>query len=142
MVGYPQYQMYQQQMPQMQQMSNNSQNNQIGSNGYVIVRSEEEARNYPLAPGFSMTFFDETKPYCYKKTMSYSPLDHPIFETYKIVKEEKENKPEKEAPVPEWKTDIIALQEDVENLYKEINALKAKNKSVPKRKEDVKDDAE
>lgn len=57
-------------------------------NSYLPVRSEEEARNYPVAPGNIMTFFDETKPYCYKKAMGASPLDRPVFEKYRIVKEE------------------------------------------------------
>lgn len=141
MVGFPQYQMYQQQ--QMPQMQGNNQNSQIGNNGYVIVRSEEEARNYPLAPGFSMTFFNETKPYCYKKTMSYSPLDHPTFETYKIVKEETvAPDPVEENREPEWRSEIDAIQDELERLNKEVLSLKAKPKTAPKRKEDVKDDSE
>lgn len=132
---YP-YQMYQQ--PQ-----NNNQNNQVGNNGYVIVRSEEEARSYPLAPGFSMTFFNETQPYCYKKTMSFSPLDHPTFEVYRIVKEESiAEQKAKEESVPEWKTEIDSLQDDIDRLYKEIQALKAKPKPVAKRREDIKDDTD
>lgn len=131
---YPYPQMYQQQMP-----NNNAQSN----NGFLIVRSEEEARKYPLAPGFSMTFFDETKPYCYKKTMSFSPLDHPTFDVYKIVKEESDTQPKAtEESVPEWRNEIDNLQEEIDRLYKEIQALKAKPKPVTKRKEDIKDDPE
>lgn len=129
----------QQQIPQMQ---NNNQNSQIGNNGYVIVRSEEEARNYPLAPGFSMTFFNETQPYCYKKTMSFSPLDHPVFETYKIVKEETAAPDPVKEQVPEWRSEINAIQDELERLNKEVLSLKNKPKTAPKRKEDVKDDSE
>lgn len=140
MVGFPQYQMYQQQMPQM---PNNNQNSQIGNSGYVIVRSEEDARNYPVAPGNSMTFFNENQPYCYKKTMSFSPLDHPTFERYRIVKEEVAAElPKTETSEPEWKSDIVALQEEIDRLNKEVQSLKAKPKSAPKRREDVKDDPE
>lgn len=139
---YNPYQMYAPQ-PQ-QQMQTNNQNNQIGNNGYVIVRSEEEARNYPLAPGFSMTFFNETQPYCYKKTMSYSPLDHPTFEVYKIVKEE--SKPEEQVVVEEkeplWKADIIALQNEINVIREELQILKSKPKQSPRKKEDAKDDTE
>ena len=128
MVGFPQYQMYQQQMPQQNQ-----------NNGYVIVRSEEEARNYPLAPGYSMTFFNETQPYCYKKSMSHSPLDHPTFEVYKIVKEEAA--PEVNAD-PGWKAETMALRDELERLREEVFSLKAKQKFVSRKKEDVKDDTE
>lgn len=129
---YPQYQMYQQQQfPQVQ-------NNQVGNNGFVIVRSEEEAKNYPLAPGFSMTFFNETQPYCYKKTMSFSPLDHPTFEVYKIVKEESEA----EQPVPVWKADINALQDEIDMLRAELQTLKTKPKPTVKKREDAKDDTD
>lgn len=76
--GYQPYQMPQQiQQPQ-----------QIQNGGYMTVRSEDEARNYPIALGNSMTFFNETAPYCYKKTMGFSPLDRPTFERYRIIKEE------------------------------------------------------
>lgn len=130
---YSPYQMYQQQ--QMPQTQNN--------NGYVIVRSEDEARNYPLAPGFSMTFFNETQPYCYKKTMSYSPLDHPTFEVYKIVKEEETAAVVKpDVSDPEWKSEIETLYEEMDILKREIQTLKAKQKPVPKKREDVRDDSE
>ena len=36
---------------------------QIQNNGFISVRSELEARNYPVAPGNSITFKDETAPY-------------------------------------------------------------------------------
>lgn len=76
--GYQPYQMPQQvQQPQ-----------QIQNGGYMTVRSEDEARNYPIALGNSMTFFNEREPYCYKKTMGFSPLDRPTFERYRIIKEE------------------------------------------------------
>lgn len=58
------------------------------SNGFVMVRSEMEARNYPVAYGNSVTFKDETAPYIYSKTMGYSQLDRPVFEKYKLIKEE------------------------------------------------------
>lgn len=79
-MAYNAYYPYSYQIPQVQQTVQNS--------GYMTVRSEEEARNYPMALGNSMTFFNETAPYCYKKTMGFSPLDRPTFERYRIIKEE------------------------------------------------------
>ncbi len=144
---YPQYTMYAPQMPQQitSQIPNNQSNqfSQMNNNGYAIVKSEEEARNYPLGLGLTMTFFDESKPFLYKKTMSCSPLDHPVFEKYEIVKrEEVKEKEVKEEVEPEWKADIFVLQGEIENLYKEIQSLKTKSKPMPKKREDIKDDTE
>lgn len=126
----------------MSQMHNN-QNNQIINSGYAIVRSEEEARSYPLSPGFTMTFFDETQPRLYKKMMSYSPLDQPVFEAYEIIKKEPSaNVKPKEESEPAWKADIISLQDEIDRLYGEIQSLKTRPKPMPKKKEDVKDDPE
>jgi hypothetical protein len=82
---YPQYYQpnYQfQQQPQIQQ------NMQIQNGGFISVPSEEVARNYPVAHGNSVTFKDENAPYVYTKTMGFSQLDRPIFEKYKLVRED------------------------------------------------------
>ena len=41
---------------------------QIQNGGFISVRNEQEARNYPIAPGNSVTFKDENMPYVYVKT--------------------------------------------------------------------------
>lgn len=61
---------------------------QIQNGGLISVRSEMEARNYPIAPGNSITFKDENSPYVYTKTMGFSQLDRPTFEKFRLVKEE------------------------------------------------------
>lgn len=61
---------------------------------FVNVRSEAEARNYPVAYGNSITFKDETQPYVYTKTMGFSQLDRPVFEKYRLVKEEAQESPQ------------------------------------------------
>ena len=58
---------------------------QVQNGGFVTVRSEAEARAYPVAPGTSVTFKNESAPYCYTKTMGFSQFDKPIFE--KCIKE-------------------------------------------------------
>lgn len=80
---YPNF--YQQQAQQMAQMP---QAQPQQTSGFVSVRSEAEARSYPVAYGNSVTFKDETSPYIYTKTMGFSQLDRPIFDKYKLVKEE------------------------------------------------------
>lgn len=109
---YPMYPNFQQSFPQNQQQNN----------GFVSVRSELEARNYPVAYGNSVTFKDETAPYVYTKTMGFSQLDRPVFEKYKLVKEESEEAVEK--PVDS----LEKIRSDISSLWKEVNALKKKRR--------------
>lgn len=84
---YPQYQ--QQYIPQPQQtIPAQVQNPPIQNGGFISVRNEAEARNYPIAPGNSITFKDENAPYVYVKTMGFSQLDRPNFEKFRLVKEQ------------------------------------------------------
>ena len=87
--GYPYFppvnSMYQQPIPQMQSPQ---QPQQIRSGGIVSVSGEDEARRYPVAPGYTVTMRDETGPYLYEKTMGFSQLDQPIFRKARIVFED------------------------------------------------------
>lgn len=112
MINYPYYP-YQQQYQQIQQ-----QPMQIQNGGLVSVRGIEEARNYPVAPGNSVTFKDETSPYVYTKTQGFSQLDRPVFEKYRLVKEE--DAPDVQPNVHEQ----YALQSDLELIRKEIAELR------------------
>lgn len=122
-------------MQQAQQPVQQNIQPQIQNGGLVSVRSIEEARNYPIAPGNSITFKDETAPYVYTKTMGFSQLDRPVFETYRLVKEEAPKTPEKE------KTDnspAYALQSEYEEIRRQIEALENEIETIkeqmPKRK--------
>ena len=141
---YQYQQMYQQPMQFQQPQQSSGQNMQIQNGGYVTVRNEEQARNYPVAPGSSLTFLNETEPYCYKKTMSFSPLDHPIFERYRIVKEEiaEAAPPAEKSPDPEWRAEIDSIYAMIDKLEEELKVIKTKNRPTPRKKEDVKDDSE
>lgn len=75
-------------MPNPYQMYNSYPQVQAPTNGLISVRNEMEARNYPIAPGNSLTFKDETAPYIYTKTMGFSQLDRPTFERWRLTKEE------------------------------------------------------
>lgn len=61
---------------------------QIQNGGFISVRSIDEARTWPIAPGNSVTFKDENAPFVYVKTMGFSQLDTPRFEKFRLVKEE------------------------------------------------------
>lgn len=145
---YPQYQQNNQQMAGTQ-MSLPQQQPQFG--GFVSVRNEMEARNYPVAPGNSVMFRDETGPYIYSKSMGYSQLDTPRFDKYRLVKEEDvsvsasephtdtENNKMDNLPTYALKSEFDALQELVSTLAEDVNVLKSKRQPA-KKKEVVADE--
>ena len=111
---YPQYPQYIPQQTQQQQQQ------QSPSISFVSVQSEEMARNYPIAPGNSVTFKNENAPYIYTKTMGFSQLDRPIFERYKLVKEDDVIEPE---PC-KCDGEISKLKSEIDKMWNEINELK------------------
>lgn len=119
--------------PTTQQM-NTPQNAQIQSGGFIPVPSEDVARNYPVAPGNSVTFKNENAPYVYTKTMGFSQLDRPIFEKYKLVKED-DPVVERDHSADPCRCDgeIAKLKTDIEEMWGEINELKKRIK----REEDI-----
>lgn len=115
----------QQNLPQVQQATPPTQNT-----GFLSVRSEAEARNYPVAYGNSVTFKDETAPYIYTKTMGFSQLDRPTFEKYRIVKEDApvdqpEKAEEQKVEIKDHTEDIERLKSDLVNAKVDIDNLKA-----------------
>ena len=96
-----------QQQPATQQM-------QIRSGGIVSVANEDEARRYPVAPGYTVTMRDENGPYLYEKTMGFSQLDQPIFRKARIVFEddqpEKQEKPEEPTEPPKVYAELKQLE--------------------------------
>ena len=132
-MAYPQYYYPQQNfMPQPQQMMQQS-------NGFISVRNEAEARNYPVGFGNSVTFKDENAPYVYTKTMGFSQLDSPKFEKYKLVKEEAEE-PQTGASNASEVKDIY--KDEIQALWGEIEALKREVFKSKKKKEVNEDDTE
>lgn len=123
----PMYQQYQQ-MLQQPQMSN------VGN--FVSVPNEMAARNYPIAPGNSVTFIDENSPYCYTKTMGLNQLDRPVFKRYRLVEEQDTLQSAQNAPqtgkqsqgkqiIPdEIKGDINALRALYEQLRADVDDIK------------------
>lgn len=126
MPNYPQY--YNPFIQQMQQAPVMPVQNM---NSIVNVRSEEEARNYPIGPGVSMTFKNENAPYIYTKTMGLSQFDRPIFEKYRY---------EKEAPV-EPQNELLsarANENTLNELQAEIDELRVRLDALEKPKRTVK----
>lgn len=149
------YNPYQQYQPNFQQQMQNQSNyqqsqqpiqQQIQNGGFVSVHNENEARNYPIAPGNSVTFKDENAPYVYTKTQGFSQLDRPVFEKYRLVKEEEyqpqqmaQNTPTSAENTKQANNIDYALKSDLRALWDEIEALK---KQIPKSKEEIKNKIE
>jgi hypothetical protein len=121
--GYPNYnQMYLQQMQNIQSQQN-QQTPQIQNGGFVMVKDINEAMNYPVAPGNSVTFKNESQPYIYTKTLGFSQLDQPIFEVFKLEKVENEDNNTtvvEEIPVVEY----LPL-EDADKIRKQLNEMQS-----------------
>lgn len=122
------------QQPQSQQMQQPT----IQQSGFVPVRSEQEARSYPVAPGNSVTFKDENAPYCYVKTMGFNQLDQPTFERYRLVKEDApvmaQNTPTAQDNNESCKHPEYALKSDLDAIWDELDALQKKLKAQAERK--------
>lgn len=120
---------------------------QIQNGGFVSVQNEAIARNYPVAPGNSITFKDENAPYVYTKTMGFSQLDRPIFEKFKLVKEdvaEASNLPQNDPLKDDTMSETIeSIKGEIKAIWNEIDGIKKKPvvKSV-KKKEVSEDDPE
>ena len=131
-MAYPNY-YYPVNYPQFQPQMNLQPTPMSGANQsaqFVRVRSEHEARMWPVAPGNSVTFIDENAPYCYTKTVDMSQLDRPRFERYRLVKEESAPEPT-QAPVPpvggsvmqDHRVEEYALRSDLEGLQRQVEKL-------------------
>ena len=125
---YPYNPYYSQPYQSMTQQTQQPQ--QIHNGGYVSVRSEDEALMYPVAPGNSVTFINELAPCIYKKTMGFSQFDKPIFEKFRVVKEDAQNAPISEEKQKETTDIAYALKDDCEALQSEIEALKNEIKTL------------
>lgn len=134
-----QYGMMQQPQPMLSPMTNQSQF-QIQNGGFISVPSEEDARRYPVAPGNSVTFKNENAPYVYTKTMGFSQLDRPLFEKFRLVKEEdngvqsdvKEGSSSQAEPIQ------YLVQEDLDPLVKDIKHIQTKIKEIDSVLEELK----
>ena len=105
--------------PYMYQQPYTQPTQQIQNGGFVSVQSMAEAFNYPVAPGNSITFKDENAPYVYTKTKGFSPLEQPVFEKYRLVKEEDSPK-----EAPKQPNTASNCEEQIKLLWEEVNGLK------------------
>ncbi len=113
---YPFYQPY-----QAVYQPNIQQTQQMQNNGIITVRNKQEAYNYPIAPGNSLTFKNETEPYIYTKTLGFSQLDRPVFEVFRL---ERENDIQDVIPDQTVVETAYLTIESATLMQNEINALK------------------
>ena len=129
---FPQPQM---QAPQMQQMQQPTQPQQIQNGGFIVVRSETDARNYPVAPGNCMTFKIEGQPIVIEKSMGFSQFEAPHIDVYELVKKDApvelkmaQNESQTEKPMKNTtyveKSEIEAILSEIEHIKKDIEELK------------------
>ena len=121
----------------------------------ISVRSEQQARDWPIAPGNSVTFIDESAGYVYTKT-SMNQFDRPQFVKYRLVREddapqEPQSAPQSAAnpaaaPMPDYalKSDVDALKGEVmgemEEFRARLDGLAEKPAGKGKKKEADSDD--
>lgn len=121
---YQQYP-YQAQMPQ-QMTQQVQQPMQMQSGGFISVPTEQDARNYPVAPGNVITFKIENQPIVCEKAQGFSQLEGPVFNKYRLVKEE-DHEIINDTPVSN-----NDLKQELDSLKEEVRSLKERVYSKPK----------
>lgn len=125
------YNPYQQNYP----MNYNQQNTD-----FIPVPNETYARNYPVAPGHSVSFKDESIPFVYySKTMGSSQFDTPIFKRYRLVEETQMAQKQEETEAVD-NSALEPINAKIEALEIEIEGIK--KKLTTRRKKEVEDDTE
>ena len=94
-------------------------NQQQPQNYFVGISCENEARNYPVAYGNSITFKDENAPYLYTKTV-LSQMEPPMFKKYRLVDETPQIAPQNTQMV---ELSSYVTKAEFEVLQKELKAL-------------------
>ena len=131
-MGYPYYTQGYGTYPQMamQQMQPPA---QTQSSVFIHVQSEAQAREWAVAPNTSITFIDDTKPYCYTKSMGASLLEPPVFKRFKLVEEDISENATEQLTTTSQQLDLTeyltkaefeqckSVIEDMQKIVKELN---------------------
>lgn len=130
-MAYNFYQVPQQFYPQQQvQYQQQMQNLQTTQNGFMSMPSEQDARNYPVAPGNVMTFKIENQPIVCEKAQGFSQLEGPVFTKYRLIKEEDLTK-DKEEPKTNYidKSELnevnVKFKSEIDTIRNDIKSIKA-----------------
>ena len=143
--NYPQYPMSYlpypyAQYPMQTQQAQPQQSQQLQSAGFILVPTEEDAYRYPVALGKCMTFKVENEPIVIEKSMSFSQLENPRIDRYRLVREDvvEEPKPLNEVEMvnpmaDELKEELQAIRRDIEGIKEKLAST---SKTVTKKKEE------
>ena len=102
---------------------------QIQNGGFLSVPSEDIVKSYPVAPGNCVTFKIEGQPIVMEKSMGFSQLDKPVFEKYRLIKEESDGEQsERECKCNSLKEQLAGLEEQITSLWEEIELLRERRK--------------
>lgn len=137
--------------PYLQALQQNQQlmaerNNQSQGTVFIPVHSDNEVLNYPVAPGNSVYFKHENKPYIYIKSMGINQFDTPKIVKFKLIEEEmatdtlsvEQEQGNKQSLEPQPKylvfEDLKPILEENKALHEEIENIKKMlgNKDKPK----------
>lgn len=147
MANYPQYPVsympypYPQYPMQMQsQQAQPQQTQQLQSAGFILIPTEEDAYRYPVALGKCMTFKVENEPIVIEKSMSFSQLENPRIDRYRLVREDVVEEPKAIETVEVEQSHDDGLKEELQAIRRDLEGIKEKlstpSKSVAKKKED------
>lgn len=139
--NYPQYPMSYmpyQYYPMQAQQTPIQQTQQAQNVGFILIPTEEDAYRYPVALGKSMTFKVENEPIVIEKSMSFSQLENPRIERYRLVREEVVEEPieadeEEQTIDDEVREELQAIRRDIEGIKQQ---LASPSKTVSKKKEE------
>lgn len=128
-MNYPQYYYPQYVQPMYpQQSQQNQQTKPIQNAGFVMVRSEDEAYRYPVAPGNCVTFKVENEPIVIEKSMSFSQLENARIDRYRLVREDIVEPPVVVETVEmdnsydsELKDELQAIRHEIEGIKKKLD---------------------
>ena len=127
------YNPYPVQYPQVMGQNMQMQQTQPQSSSFIHVQSETQAREWVIAPNTSITFIDDTKPYCYTKSMGASLLEPPVFKRFKLVEEDISDNTTNQSTTTTQQIDLSeyltkaefeeyrSVIEDMQKIVKELN---------------------
>jgi len=125
----------------MQSQQAQPQQQTLQSAGFILIPSEEDAYKYPVAPGKCMSFKVENEPIVIEKSMSYSQLETPRIDRYRLVREDIVDEPNAIDAVAIEQSHDDGLKEELQAIRRDLEGIKDKlynnnPKPAVKKKED------
>jgi hypothetical protein len=122
------------------QQAQPQQTQQLQSAGFILIPTEEDAYRYPVALGKCMTFKVENEPIVIEKSMSFSQLENPRIDRYRLVREDIVEEPKAIESVEVEQSHDDGLMEELQAIRRDLEGIKEKlnspSKTTAKKKED------